>query len=188
MVKTDHNLIRNFTLYGRDSTAMSVQHNSMQGYRYCQSGKIDSNKYHCGVTAASTCFLSANAGSAVIAENLCPDRCRVRRAVAPRGWPEIVRHCGVAAEAAHLAGASMAMPEHAWRCRDGGSVRRTGWLCRDGSAQAAAVAGCGWPYCWPWEPECITAAMAADGSPLDGSRTSGNQRIIRLKALFMSLR
>ena len=180
MVKTDHNLIRNFTLYGRDRTAMSVQHNSMQGYRYCQSGKIDSNKYHCGVTAASTCFLSANAGSAVIAENLCPDRCRVRRAVAPRGWPEIVRHCRVAAEAAHLAGASMAMP--------GAAGTAAAYAGRDGSAQAAAVAGCGWPYGWPWEPECITAAMAADGSPLDGSRTSGNQRIIRLKALFMSLR
>lgn len=129
MVKTDHNLIRNFTLYGRDRTAMSVQHNSMQGYRYCQSGKIDSNKYHCGVTAASTCFLSANAGSAVIAENLCPDRCRVRRAVAPRGWPEIVRHCRVAAEAAHLAGASMVMP--------GAAGTAAAYAGRDGSAGTA---------------------------------------------------
>ena len=187
MVKTDHNLIRNITLYGRDRTAMSVQHNSMQGYRYCQSGKIDSNKYHCGVTAASTCFLSANAGSAVIADNLCPDRCRVAARLpraAGRRFPAIVE--------LQLKLHTLQAP--AWLClgMPGAAGRRqrtqAGGRCRDGSAQAAAVAGCGWPYGWPWEPEFITAAMAADGSPLDGSRTSGNQRIIRLKALFMSLR
>lgn len=143
MVKTDHNLIRNFTLYRRDLTAMSVQHNSMQGYRYCQSGKIDSNKYHCGVTAASTCFLSANAGSAVIAENICPDRCLMIHAVCPAqlpfaaGWrlTAIVK-LQLKLRTLHVpAWASLALP--VWLCQGGGG-RRPGAVLMAGPGSLSA--------------------------------------------------